>query len=140
TVIGHNAAKMLETLIFILDGAFQPVFAIQIDNYAALVKAMMAFGEFCFDGKGKEFLLCAHLQHRSVVVAKMVIGSLPQIGMRPGDDLDPILGDHAALGLSCPLQPADIKFHDGIPPGVSCWLCKTPCLLFSISYCPADGG
>ena len=44
---------MLEFFIFIFDGAFQPVIAVQVHDDAALVKAVMAFRKLRLYKKGE---------------------------------------------------------------------------------------
>ena len=56
-MIGDHAAQMLKLFVFIFDGAFEPVFTVQIQNYAALIKAVVTFGKFCFYHKGEELLI-----------------------------------------------------------------------------------
>ena len=102
-VVGDHAAQVLKTLMFVLNGTFQPVLGVQIHHHAALVKAVGAFGKFGFHHKGEEGLVRSHLQHRGVVVAEVVVGSLPQIGVGQGDDLNAVLGDHSVFRGSGPL-------------------------------------
>ena len=42
-VVCHDAAQSLEAFVFIFDGSFQPVFAVQINGHAALVEMVFAF-------------------------------------------------------------------------------------------------
>ena len=107
---------MLEGFILVLDGAFQPVFGIQIHHNAALVETVMALGEIRFHDKGEELLVRLHLKDRRIVVAEMVIGALPEVGMRGGRDFDAIRPDQEVGGLSCPGQV--FKSH------VLCLLCR----------------
>ena len=60
----------------------------EIHHNAALVKAMMAFGKISLYNKTEIFLFRLHLQHRRIVISKMVIGPLPQIRMRLCCNLD----------------------------------------------------
>lgn len=48
TVIGDHAAQMLKLFVLVFDGTFQPVFAVQIQNHATLVKTVVAFGKLRF--------------------------------------------------------------------------------------------
>lgn len=50
---------------------------------------MFAF-KFCPDRKRKIFFIRLNLQNRSIIIAKMVIGSLPQIRVRFCNDLDSV--------------------------------------------------
>lgn len=101
-VIGHHTAQMLKVLIFVFNRTFQLVFTVQIQHDTALVKTVMAFRKLCFYQKGKECFFRIHLQYGSIVIAKMVIGSLPQIGVRFRDDFDSILCDHTTLWFPRP--------------------------------------
>ena len=42
-VVGDNTSKMLELIVFIFYGSFQPVVAVQVHDDAALVEAVMAY-------------------------------------------------------------------------------------------------
>lgn len=75
--IRYYAAQMLKVFIFIFHRGFQPVFTVQIQYYAALVKAMLAFGKFGFHREGKELFRCRHLEHGGIVIAEVIIGFLP---------------------------------------------------------------
>ena len=75
--IRDDAAEMLKKLVFILDGSLQPVFAVQVQHDAALIKAVLAFGKFGFYRKGKKLFFCGHLQDGRIVIAEMIIGPLP---------------------------------------------------------------
>ena len=76
-MIGHHGAQMLEGFIFIFDRAFQPVLRIEIQNDTALIKTMVAVRKVRFHHKRKELFFCLHLKYRRIVIAKVVIGSLP---------------------------------------------------------------
>ena len=101
-VIRHHAAQVLEVLVFVFNRTFQPVFAVQIQHNPTLVKAVMAFGKFGFYQKGKEGFFRIHLQYGRIIIAEMVIGSLPQIRVRFRDDFDSILRDHTTLWFPGP--------------------------------------
>ena len=51
------------------------------------------------------------MQQRRVIVAEMVIGSLPEISMWFGHNLNSLLRDRAGFRLPCPFQVVYIKFH-----------------------------
>ena len=119
-MIGDNAAKMLELLIFVFNGGFQPVIAVQIQNHAALIEPMLAF-KGGFYGEGEILFLGGHLQNRGIVVSEMVISPLPEIRMGRGDDLDGIISDFKVHWLACP--PWIYKFKHLFPPyknGAAC--------------------
>ena len=101
-VIGHHTAQVLKGLIFIFNRTLQPVFTVQIQHNPTLVKAVMAFRKFRFYHKGKKRFFRFHLQYGSIIVAEMVIGSLPKIRVGFRDNFDSILCDHTTLWFSCP--------------------------------------
>ena len=105
-VVGHHTAKVLKLLVFVFDRALQPVFAVQIHNHAALIETLLAF-KLRFHNKGEELLVRLHLEHRRVVVAEVVIGSLPLVGVGLGADLHLVIGHSKALRLSCLLEVID---------------------------------
>lgn len=80
---------MLEALVLILHRGLQPVLRIQIHHDPALVETMMALRKVGLHDEGEEALRRLHLQHRGVVVSEMIVGPLPEIGMRVGRDRDP---------------------------------------------------
>ena len=75
---------------------------------------MVAFREVRFHNEGKILFPRFHLKHRSIVVSKMVVCSLPQIGMRQRRDFDSIRTDHIFRRLPRPLRI--LKFHRSEPP------------------------
>ena len=113
-VVGHHTAKVLKFFVLVLDGSLQPVLAVQIHDHTALIETVVTF-KLRPDKKGKVFLFRLHLEYRRIVVAEVIIGSLPQIGMRPGNDLHPVIGHSIALRLSCPFEMIDSKFHSLLP-------------------------
>ena len=110
-MVGDYASKMLKLLVFIFDGTLEPVFAVQIQNDTTLIKAMVALREIRLYHKRKKWFIRAHLQQRRVIVAEMVIGSLPEIRMWFGRNLNSLLRDRAGFRLPCPFQVVYIKFH-----------------------------
>lgn len=110
-MVGDYASKMLKLLVFIFDGTLEPVFAVQIQNDTTLIKAMVALREIRLYHKRKKWFIRTHLQQRRVIVAEMVIGSLPEIRMWFGHNLNSLLRDRAAFRLPCPFQVVYIKFH-----------------------------
>lgn len=60
SVICHNTSQVLVLFVFILNRSLQPVFTVQIHDYATLVKSMFAF-KFCFYYEGKILFICFHL-------------------------------------------------------------------------------
>ena len=97
----HDAAEVLELLVLIFDRGFKPVFAVDVQRDAALVKALLAFKPRPH-GKGEKLLRRAHLQDGRAVVAEVVIRPLPQIGVRRRHDLDLVLADGIVLRRARP--------------------------------------
>ena len=77
SVVGGYASKLLELLIFIFNLTFEPVVAVKIHHYTALVKTMMALSEISLHDEAEILLSRLHLQHRSIVIAEMIICPLP---------------------------------------------------------------
>ena len=73
---------------------------------------MVAFGEVGLYLEAEELLLSLHLEYGSVVVAAMVISTLPQVRSRFGHDFDCVTLDDVTLGLPCPLEIVDIQCHN----------------------------
>lgn len=84
---------MIELLILVLDRAFQPVLAIQLHHHSALVEAMVTVGEIGFHQEREEFFGACDLQDRCIVIAEMIVGPLPKVGMRGRGDFDLVIGD-----------------------------------------------
>ena len=76
-VICYDRTEMLKLVIFIFDRCFQPIFRIKIHNNSALVETVAAFGKIRFHDKRKEFFIGFRLKYRCIVVAEMIISSLP---------------------------------------------------------------
>lgn len=75
-VICDHAAQSLKTAVFIFDGRFQPIVAVQVHNNSALVESALAF-KLCPNNEGKEIFFRCELQNGSIVVSKTVISPLP---------------------------------------------------------------
>ena len=103
SVVRHDAAEVLEAVVLVLHGRFQPVLAVKIHDDAALVEAMMTLGEVRLYDEAKVLLPGAHLQDRRVVVAEMVVRALPEVGARSGFYRDRAVLDGKARGLARPL-------------------------------------
>ena len=110
-MIGDHAAKVLERFIFVLHRRFQPVFTVEVHDDPALVKTPPAFGKIRLYNKGKELFLRLHLQHRGVVIPKMIVGPLPKIRVGHCHNLDLIVFDLIRFRSPCPPQQLNIKFH-----------------------------
>lgn len=112
SVVGDYAPQVLKFFVLIFHAAFQPVFAIKVHHDAALVKTVMAFREICLDYKTEVFFLCIHLEHRGIVVQKMVVCMLPQVCAWLRHDLYGVVLDCAVLRLPCPSEVIYIQCHD----------------------------
>ena len=95
---------MLELLILIFDRCFQPVLRIKIHHDTALIEAVVAVGEIGFHYEREVFFICLRLQNGSVIVAEMIVRSLPQVCMRLGHDLNAFIADIRAFRRSCPFH------------------------------------
>ena len=109
-MLDYNGAEMLKVFIFIFHGAFQPILRIKVQNNAALVEALLAL-KLGFNRKGEEFLIRFHLKKGSVIVSEMIIRPLPQISIRPRDNLNTAVGDGVRKRLSRPLKILYIQIH-----------------------------
>ena len=96
-VVGNNTAQMLEVIILVFNRTFQPVLTVKIQHHAALVETMMAFSKVGLHNKLEESLSRGHLQHRSIVVAEMIVSALPEICAWSSSDTDSIVGDFTTL-------------------------------------------
>ena len=95
---------MLELVVLVLDGAFQPVRAVEIHDDAALVEALMALCEVGLHYEAEELLAGLHLQYGGIVVLEVIVGALPQVGMRSGGNENGVALHLVAFGLPCPLE------------------------------------
>ena len=108
--IGHDTAQMLKAFVFVFDRRFEPVLTVQVHDHAALVKPVFAV-EFRAHDEGKIALVGGHLQHGCVIVAEVVIGTLPQVGMGFGGDADGIIVYFPVQRLARPAQCVMVKLH-----------------------------
>ena len=79
----------------------------------------MAIGKVCLYHKGEKFIICFHLQNRSIVIPKMIVGSLPQICVRHRCYLNAFFCDFIILRLPEPFHFFNHHYH--------------PCILYSPS-------
>ena len=103
-VVCYDAAKVLEVFVFIFHRSFKPVVAVEIHHDSALVESVVALCEVGLYCKAEVLLLCLHLEHRSVVVAEMIVCALPQVGVRGSGDGDPVFLDSVGSRLAGPLE------------------------------------
>ena len=101
---------MRKAFIFVLNRGFQPVFRVKIHDYTALVKTAAALREIRFYDKGEKALLRFKLEHGCIVIAEMVVCSLPKVGMRKRRYLDTVGTYTVFTGFSCPLHLLRIHF------------------------------
>ena len=59
--IGDNGTQMLERLVFIFHGSFDPVLGVQIHHDAALIKTVMALSKIRFYDEREIFLIALRL-------------------------------------------------------------------------------
>ena len=86
TVVGGDAAQVLEFLVLEFHGTLEPIVAVQVHHDAALVEALVALGEIGFHDKAEILLLCLDLEYRGIVIAEMVVGPLPEVRVRGRGD------------------------------------------------------
>ena len=94
---------MLELLVFIFYRTFQPVVTVKIHDDAALVETVMALGKVCLHDEAEILLSRLHLQHRSIIIAEMIIRSLPEVRVWCSRNGKSISVDAETLWLACPL-------------------------------------
>ena len=85
-MIGDNAAQARHLLIFVFDGCFEPVFAVQVDDQATLVK-LGTVVELRTGCEGEVFVTFKQ-QGGGIVVSESVIAALPKICVGIGCDGD----------------------------------------------------
>src|SRR5699024_10362302 len=108
-----------------------PVLAVQIHHDSALVKPVMAFPEICLYNKAEIPFLCLYLKYRCIVIAKMIVGPLPQVCVRLCHDFYYSVMNDAAFRFSCPFEFTKIYFHL-CPPLFS--PCTLQCLYYISIY------
>lgn len=104
TVVSCNAAKMLKGLIFEFNGALQPVLAIKIHDYAALIKTLVALCKVGLYDKTEKLLPGAYLQDRRIVIPEMVICPLPEVCVRRRFDTECVVAEFKGIRLPCPYK------------------------------------
>src|SRR5699024_7148912 len=76
-----------------------------------LAKADMAFCKIRLYYTAQQLFLCLHLQHRRVIVPKMIIRSLPEIRVGRRNDLHAVFTDLITLGPARPLKIIHVHKH-----------------------------
>lgn len=109
-IVCYNTTQVLEYVIFVLGGGFEPVFRIEIHHNSTLVKTALAF-EVRLHHKGEKLLVRLHLQHWCVVVAEVIVGALPQVGVWVCDNLYFVSCYVVTFGLTNPFEIVDVKIH-----------------------------
>ena len=102
--VGDNAAQMLQLRIFVFNRGFEPVFAVQIDDDAALVEAMLTFRKIRFHRKAEIRLGCFHLKDGGIVIAEMVVCALPQVCVRRCDDVHAVFVHGEGFRIARPAE------------------------------------
>ena len=95
---------MLKLLILIFHRSLEPVLRVKVHNDAALIEAVVAVSEIGLYDKREVFIIGFHLENRSIIIAEMIIGPLPEIGMRLSHYLDKIIIYAILLRFSGPFQ------------------------------------
>lgn len=112
-LMGDDTAQTLKVLVLVFDGGFQPVVTVLVDDHPALVEASLAVEGRLHDER-EEGIADFRQQRMAVVIAKAVIGTLPEIGVRFGDDADFIRRDVGLPGRVEPEKCGGIEAHEGL--------------------------
>ena len=70
---------------------------------------MIAVGEVGAYRKTEEPFFGGYLQHRSIVVAEMIVGALPEVGFGRSGNFDCVANNRKIFGLACPLKRFQVK-------------------------------
>ena len=100
---------MLELLILVFHRALEPIIAIQVHHDTALVEALMALSEISLYDKTEKPFFGLDLEYRSVVVAKMIICTLPKVCVRSCRDFERITVDSVSKRFPGPLERGKIN-------------------------------
>ena len=111
-IIGDDTAQTLKALVLVLDGGFQPVVTVLVDDHPALVEAPLAVEGGLHDER-EEGVTDFRQQRMAIVIAEAVIGALPEIGVRFGDDADFICRDVGLPGRVEPDKRGGVEVHEG---------------------------
>ena len=104
TVICGHASQMLEGIILEFDGALQPVLAVKIHDYAALIKTLVALCKVGLYDKTEKLLPGTYLQDRCIVIPEMVICPLPEVCVRRRFDTECVVAEFKGIRLPCPYK------------------------------------
>ena len=101
-LIGDDAAQVLEFLILIFRRSLEPVSAVQIHDYAALVKADLPLRYRSYS-EGEVFLIGFYLKYWGTVIPEVIVSPLPEIRMRRCRYLNCFICDDIVFRLPCPV-------------------------------------
>ena len=107
-IVGGYAAQMLKLLVFVFHRALQPVLAIEIYHDTTLVEAVMTLREVSLHHEAEKLLARLHLKHGGIVVLEVIVGALPEVGLRSGGDANGIILDFTCGRLPRPLEAVQI--------------------------------
>ena len=114
-VVCHDASEMSESLVFILCRGLQPVFAIEIQDDAALIEAMAGCLEGRFHSEAKKVFFRLHLEAWGIVVSEVIISSLPKIGMGNGRHRQHVSVLFPCFRLTDPFEFVEVVHHGSLP-------------------------
>ena len=103
-VVRDHAAQVLEFFILIFHRGLQPIVAVKIHYDTALVESPVALAEVGLYHETEVLFIGLHLEYRCVVVAEMVIGTLPQVGMGSSRYRQTVPRNGICHRLPCPLH------------------------------------
>lgn len=111
-VVSYDTPQMLIRFVLVLNATFQPILAVKVHYYAALVKTVPAFREVRLDNKAEKPLLCFHLEYRGVIIPEMVVCALPKVCFGFGNHLYGFIADYAPFRPACPFEIVCIECHN----------------------------
>ncbi len=109
TLVGDHAAEVLELLVLVFDRALHPVLAVEVHDDAALVEAMVALREVGLHHEAEELLTRLHLEGRCIVVLEVIVGALPEVGVRSCGDHDGVALHFESAWFARPFQCIEVN-------------------------------
>ena len=82
--------------------------------------------------EAEKLLFGLHLEYGSIVVAEMIVGALPEVGLRLGDHLYGITFDDATLWFPGPAEFAQVQLQWIL---VLCHSCLAFAIVFAVTCC-----
>ena len=108
-LVCNHAAEVLELLVLVFDRALHPVLAVEVHDDAALVEAMVALREVGLHHEAEELLTRLHLQDGRIVVLEVIVGALPEVGVRSCGDLDGVALHFESAWFARPFQRIEVN-------------------------------